>query len=146
MSFTAAYLTGHDQREQRPGRLRARVTRRAPAPPPGPRWANGPQQVADLVEGGCAHARRFADRLGSADGVDIASDVVLNQALVGFGDDDSARIVRDVQASGECWMGDQPGTAAPHAHLGVELADDHPGRRRVGGGDPGGGVRRQQGV
>jgi hypothetical protein len=32
---------------------------------------------------------------------------VLNQVLVSFGDDDrTGRIVRAVQDSGECWMGD----------------------------------------
>ncbi len=109
MSFTAAYLTGHDQREQRtPADYVPESSRRARG---FATWAAlrelGRRGVADLVERCCAHARRFADRLGSADGVDIANDVVLNQVLVGFGDDDrTARIVRDVQASGECWMGD----------------------------------------
>jgi len=67
----------------------------------------GRDGVAALVERCCAHARRFADQLGAADGIDIANDVVLNQVLVGFGDDErTGRVVRAVQDSGECWMGD----------------------------------------
>jgi glutamate/tyrosine decarboxylase-like PLP-dependent enzyme len=109
MSFTAAYLTGHGQRELRtPADFVPESSRRARG---FATWAAlrelGRDGVAALVERCCAHARRFADRLGAADGVDIANDVVLNQVLVGFGDDDrTGRIVRAVQASGECWMGD----------------------------------------
>jgi len=42
----------------------------------------GRSGVADLVEGCCAHARRFADLLGAAEGVEILNEVVLNQVLV----------------------------------------------------------------
>jgi glutamate/tyrosine decarboxylase-like PLP-dependent enzyme len=109
MSFTAAYLTGHAQRELRtPADFVPESSRRARG---FATWAAlrelGRNGVAALVERCCAHARRFADRLGAVDGVDIANDVVLNQVLVGFGDDDrTGRIVRAVQESGECWMGD----------------------------------------
>jgi len=66
----------------------------------------GRHGVADLVERCCALARRFADALAAVDGVTVANDVVLNQVLVGFGDDDRTdRVVARVQRSGECWMG-----------------------------------------
>jgi glutamate/tyrosine decarboxylase-like PLP-dependent enzyme len=109
MSFTAAYLTGHGQRELRtPADFVPESSRRARG---FATWAAlrelGRDGVAALVERCCAHARRFADRLGAVDGVAIANDVVLNQVLVGFGDDDrTGHIVRAVQESGECWMGD----------------------------------------
>ncbi|HEY7068494.1 MAG TPA: aminotransferase class V-fold PLP-dependent enzyme [Acidimicrobiales bacterium] len=109
MSFTAAYLTGHGQTELRtPTDFVPESSRRSRG---FATWAAlrelGRDGVAALVERCCAHARRFADRLGAADGVDIANDVVLNQVLVGFGDDDrTAQVVRAVQHSGECWMGD----------------------------------------
>ena len=109
MSFTAAYLTGHGQRELRtPADFVPESSRRARG---FATWAAlrelGRDGVAGLVERCCALARRFADGLGAADGVDIANDVVLNQVLVGFGDDETTgRIVRAVQRSGECWMGD----------------------------------------
>ena len=62
--------------------------------------------VASLVERCCSHARRFAKRLSSIDGVTIGNDVVLNQVLVHFGTDDRTRRVIDyVQTEGTCWMG-----------------------------------------
>lgn len=65
----------------------------------------GASGVADLVERSCALAERMADRL-AAGGAEIASDVVLNQVLVGVGDDaetDSA--IRRIQRDGTCWVG-----------------------------------------
>jgi glutamate/tyrosine decarboxylase-like PLP-dependent enzyme len=109
MSFTAAYLTGHGQKELRtPTDFVPESSRRSRG---FATWAAlrelGRDGVTALVERCCAHARRFADQLGAVDGVDIANDVVLNQVLVGFGDDDrTGRVVRAVQDSGECWMGD----------------------------------------
>ncbi len=108
MSFTAAYLTGQGQ-----GGLRApsdyvpESSRRARG---FATWAAlrqlGRSGVADLVERCCALARRFAEQLGAVDGVTIANDVVLNQVLVDFGDDERTdRVVELVQRSGECWMG-----------------------------------------
>jgi aromatic-L-amino-acid decarboxylase len=66
----------------------------------------GREGVAELVERGCACARRFAEVLGADDGVEILNDVVLNQVLVRFGDDDAATdaVVAAVQAEGTCWM------------------------------------------
>ena len=73
--------------------------------------------VAELVEGCCARARQFAERLGRVDRAEVLNDVVLDQVLVRFragpgtGDADPAaddavtrRVVEAVQASGECWM------------------------------------------
>jgi glutamate/tyrosine decarboxylase-like PLP-dependent enzyme len=106
MTFTAAYLVG-------------RGTVRAPSDyvPESSRrsrgfatWAAlrqlGRVGVADLVDRCCALARRFADSLDAVDGVTIANDVVLNQVLVGFGDDDRTdRVIDVVQRDGTCWMG-----------------------------------------
>ena len=77
----------------------------------------GRRGVADLVEGCCARARQFAERLGRIDRAEVLNDVVLDQVLVRFraaagsGDPDRAaddavtrRVVAAVQASGECWM------------------------------------------
>lgn len=62
--------------------------------------------MADLVERCCALARHFAGCLAGIDGVTIANEVVLNQVLVSFGDDDRTdRVIAGVQRSGECWMG-----------------------------------------
>ena len=67
----------------------------------------GRQGVASLVERCCALARRFASELGAAEGITVVNDVVLNQVLVRFGNDDATtdRVIEAVQRSGECWMG-----------------------------------------
>jgi hypothetical protein len=42
----------------------------------------------------------------SAGGAEVVNDVVLNQVLVGFGDDARTdRIVEGVQNDGTCWLG-----------------------------------------
>jgi glutamate/tyrosine decarboxylase-like PLP-dependent enzyme len=62
--------------------------------------------IAELVERCCSLARRFAEQLAGIDGVKVVNDVVLNQVLVGFGDDEcTERVIDQVQRSGECWMG-----------------------------------------
>jgi glutamate/tyrosine decarboxylase-like PLP-dependent enzyme len=67
--------------------------------------------VAELVDGCCTHARRFAERLGREPGVEVLNDVVLNQVLVRFldpgGDHDArtAAVVRRVQDDGVLWLG-----------------------------------------
>ncbi|MFD6260478.1 pyridoxal phosphate-dependent decarboxylase family protein [Micromonospora chalcea] len=72
-------------------------------------WAGlrelGRDGVAALVERCCALARRFADGLSAA-GFEVVNDVVLNQVLVGFGDDArTERVVAAAQADGTCWVG-----------------------------------------
>ena len=65
----------------------------------------GRSGVAELVEGSCAHARRLADGLAALPGCEVLNDVVLNQVLIRFTDDDAtARVLASVQSSGEAWM------------------------------------------
>jgi glutamate/tyrosine decarboxylase-like PLP-dependent enzyme len=108
MSYTAAYLTGQGQ-----GGLRApsdyvlESSRRARG---FATWAAlrqlGRTGLAQLVERCCSLARRFAEQLAAIEGVTVVNDVVLNQVLVGFGDDHRTdQVVDEVQRSGECWMG-----------------------------------------
>lgn len=67
----------------------------------------GRRGVAELVDRCCEHARRMAELLGEAGGVEILNDVVLNQVLVRFGDDDERThaVVERVQRDGTCWVG-----------------------------------------
>jgi glutamate/tyrosine decarboxylase-like PLP-dependent enzyme len=67
----------------------------------------GRSGVAELVERLCALARRFAEQLSAVEGVRVVNDVVLNQVLVRFGDDDETtdRTIDGVRRSGECWVG-----------------------------------------
>jgi glutamate/tyrosine decarboxylase-like PLP-dependent enzyme len=72
----------------------------------------GRNGVREMVERCCRLARRMADRLGAADGVEILNDVVLNQVLARFtpsdgGDSDAftRAVMTRVQDGGEAWMG-----------------------------------------
>lgn len=72
--------------------------------------ALGRNGVQEIVDRACSHARRFAEKLGSHDGIEIVNDVVLNQVLVAFsssdGDDDAftQEVVKRVQADGTLWL------------------------------------------
>ena len=94
----------------------------------------GRRGVTDLVERCCDHAQAFAELLAVEPGAEILNDVVLNQVLVRFGDDDETtqEVVRRVQEDGTCWLG---GTIwqgrGRDAHLRVELPHDGRGRRRA---------------
>ncbi|MEA2438877.1 MAG: hypothetical protein QOH76_301 [Thermoleophilaceae bacterium] len=62
--------------------------------------------VAELVDRCCDHAQRMAARLADADGVEVLNDVVLNQVLVRFDDDDALTnaVIEAVQRDGTCWL------------------------------------------
>ncbi len=65
----------------------------------------GTNGVADLIERTCMHAASFAVHLRAA-GYEVLNDVVLNQVLVSFGDDETTtRIINAIQAEGTCWCG-----------------------------------------
>jgi glutamate/tyrosine decarboxylase-like PLP-dependent enzyme len=65
----------------------------------------GRRGLADLVERCCAHAARFAAGLAAA-GYEVLNDVVLNQVLVRFGDDErTRRVIAALQQDGTCWCG-----------------------------------------
>jgi glutamate/tyrosine decarboxylase-like PLP-dependent enzyme len=68
--------------------------------------ALGRSGVAELVERCCALARRFAQKLAAAEGVEVLNEVTLNQVLVRFGDDDALtrRVVEDVRHEGTCFL------------------------------------------
>jgi len=66
----------------------------------------GRSGVADLVARCCGYARRFARELGATPGCAVLNEVVLDQVLLRFGDDDGAtrEVIRRVQEGGEAWM------------------------------------------
>jgi glutamate/tyrosine decarboxylase-like PLP-dependent enzyme len=77
----------------------------------------GRRGVAEMVEGSCARARQFAERLERMERAEVLNDVGLDQVLVRFragsaaaGADPAAddavtrRVIAALQASGECWM------------------------------------------
>jgi glutamate/tyrosine decarboxylase-like PLP-dependent enzyme len=107
MSQSAAYL-GQDERGLRsPGDFVLETSRRARG---FATWAAlrqlGRNDLATLIERCCALARRFAEQLMDIEGVTVLNDVVLNQVLVRFGDDENTdRVIEAIQRSGVCWMG-----------------------------------------
>jgi glutamate/tyrosine decarboxylase-like PLP-dependent enzyme len=108
MAYTASYLVGPAALGIRaPGDFVIESSRRARGYAT---WAAlrelGRDGVAELVDRCCRLARRFADALRDVDGVEIGNDVVLNQALVRFGDDARTdAVIIAAQREGTCWMG-----------------------------------------
>jgi glutamate/tyrosine decarboxylase-like PLP-dependent enzyme len=108
----AAYFVPGQGAERDPDGFTPEASRRARGFPV---WAAlrslGRAGVAELVERCCRHARRFADTLGAAGGVEVLNEVVLNQVLVRFldpgGDHDgrTREVIRRVQADGTLWAG-----------------------------------------
>jgi glutamate/tyrosine decarboxylase-like PLP-dependent enzyme len=108
MALTAAYLTTAGEAERNAADWSPEASRRARAFPLYAALRElGRDGVADLVERHCALAARIAERLAGEPGVAILNDVVLNQVLVRFGDDDAATdaVVAGVQEEGTCWLG-----------------------------------------
>jgi glutamate/tyrosine decarboxylase-like PLP-dependent enzyme len=103
--YSAAYLTGSGGADLGMSDFTLESSRRARG---FSAWAVlrhlGRSGVAGLVDHLCAMARRLADGL-EAGGARIANEVVLNQVLVDFGDDDhNGAIAQAVQEEGTCWL------------------------------------------
>jgi glutamate/tyrosine decarboxylase-like PLP-dependent enzyme len=66
----------------------------------------GRRGLADLIDRCCDHAGLIARRLAAEPGLEIVNDVVLNQVLVRFGDDDALTdaVIERVQRDGVCWL------------------------------------------
>lgn len=66
----------------------------------------GRSGIVEMVERCCEQARRFAEELGALPDCEILNEVVLNQVLLRFEDDNrTTAILERVQRSGEAWMG-----------------------------------------
>jgi glutamate/tyrosine decarboxylase-like PLP-dependent enzyme len=107
MEYAAPYLHVSDQAAIRdPMGYSPEFSRRARSAPV---WAAirqlGRSGVAELVERSCSHARRFAEEMAALPACEVLNEVVLNQVLFRFADDDTtARVLASVQAGGEAWM------------------------------------------
>jgi glutamate/tyrosine decarboxylase-like PLP-dependent enzyme len=65
----------------------------------------GRSGIAELVEGSCAAARRFAERIVEVPGAELLNDVVLNQVLFRLESDARTdEVLRAVQDAGDVWM------------------------------------------
>lgn len=104
MSLTAAYLPQGSHRE--PSQYTPELSRRARGVEIfAALYSLGRAGLADLIERTCRQARRFAEGL-AAGGCEILNEVVLNQALVKFGDSAAtSRVIERIQREGTCWCG-----------------------------------------
>ena len=105
MSIQAAYLPDKSRRE--PMHFTPEASRRMRGIEV---WAAlrtlGRRGLADLIEGTCRLAERFAEGFQSA-GYAVINDVVLNQVMVSFGNPETTRkVIADIQKEGTCWCGE----------------------------------------
>jgi glutamate/tyrosine decarboxylase-like PLP-dependent enzyme len=106
MSMRASYLPDEQGRE--PIDYVPEASRRARAIPIYAALRHlGRSGLAERVERCCALARRLAAAMGELEGAEVLNDVVLNQVLVRFGDDDGVTraVIDGVQRDGEAWLG-----------------------------------------
>ena len=105
MAITAEYLP-QDRAQRNPADFTPELSRRARGVDVWAAMASlGRDGVVAMVERTCRHARRFAEGLRAA-GHEVLNDVVLNQALVAFGDAArTERVIAALQAEGTCWAG-----------------------------------------
>src|SRR2546421_1005428 len=104
MAISAAYLPSSPTRD--PANFTPELSRRARGIEV---WAAlhtlGRSGLADLVERTCRYAVRFAEGLRAA-GYTILNEVMFNQVLVTFGDDErTRRVIAGIQQDGPCWCG-----------------------------------------
>ncbi len=65
----------------------------------------GRQGLEELIDRCCTNARRMAAGIARIDGAEVLNQVVYNQVLVGFDDDETTTAVIDqLQRGGVCWM------------------------------------------
>ena len=104
MAISAAYLPSSPTRD--PANFTPELSRRARGIEV---WAAlhtlGRSGLADLVVRTCRYAARFAEGLRAA-GYTILNEVMFNQVLVTFGDDErTRRVIAGIQRDGTCWCG-----------------------------------------
>jgi glutamate/tyrosine decarboxylase-like PLP-dependent enzyme len=104
MGMSAAYLTQAEHRQ--PDQYVPEMSRRARGVEV---WAAlkflGRDGLAELIERSCQQAAYFANGLRNA-GFEVLNEVVLNQALVSFGSDETTRrVIAAIQRDGTCWCG-----------------------------------------
>jgi glutamate/tyrosine decarboxylase-like PLP-dependent enzyme len=107
MTSTSAYIPAHEEGVPWGFDWNPEFSRRARGVPVYAALRSlGRSGVADLVDRCCSHASRMASLLAAAPGVEVLNDVVLNQVLVRFGDDDPVTdaVIERVQQDGTCWL------------------------------------------
>ena len=108
MAFGASYLPPVAEGERDPTHFVPELSRRARG---FATWAMlrhlGRAGIAGLVEQNCRQARLIADRVRAEPGIAVLNDVVLNQMVMRFGDDDqrTQATISRLQSDGEAFAG-----------------------------------------
>ncbi|WP_454714209.1 pyridoxal phosphate-dependent decarboxylase family protein [Caulobacter segnis] len=108
MAISASYLPPAQGADREPSAYVPELSRRARGLGT---WAMlrqyGRSGIAELVERGCRIARDMATALSHEPGIELVAEVVLNQFMVRFGDDDAATLatVERIQAGGVAFIG-----------------------------------------
>jgi len=108
MVIAASYLPSVGDGERDPTHFVPELSRRARG---FATWAMlrhfGRAGIAKLVEQNCRQARLIADRVRAERGIAVLNDVVLNQAILRFGDDDTSTLaaIARLQADGVAYAG-----------------------------------------
>ena len=77
-------------------------------------------RVADLVDGCCSRAHELAAQISNLPRCTVLNDVVINQVLFRFADDETTQaVLASVQASGEAWMGETMWDGRPAIRVSV---------------------------
>ena len=108
MTSTSAYIPAHDEDIPWGFDWTPEFSRRARGVPLyAALRALGRSGLAQIVDRCCDLAARISGRLAAADGVEVLGDVVLNQVIVRFLDDDEITdaVIARVQDEGTCWLG-----------------------------------------
>jgi len=107
VSTNTAYLVKSDGAGRDPVDWTPEFSRRARAIPVYATLKHlGRRGVSDLVDRCCALTRRMVERLAASPDVTVLNDVVLNQALIRFRDDETTRdVIARIQRDGTCWLG-----------------------------------------
>jgi glutamate/tyrosine decarboxylase-like PLP-dependent enzyme len=108
MYLTASYLTAATSGERDAYNYTPESSRRARGIPVYAALRSlGRSGVAALVENCSSLAKQFATALVAHDGIEVLNDVVLNQVLVRFDDDDDVTraVVARIQEDGTAWLG-----------------------------------------
>jgi len=107
MASTSAYIPAHDEGTPWGFDWTPEFSRRARGLPLYAALRSlGRVGLARMIDSSCDNAERMASRLADANGVEILNDVVLNQVLVRFDDDDEATnaVIERTQRDGTCWL------------------------------------------
>jgi glutamate/tyrosine decarboxylase-like PLP-dependent enzyme len=107
MSLAAAYLVAAEVERDSTNYVPESSRRARAVPVYAALRSLGRGGVTEMIERGCANARRMAERLEQIPGAAVLNDVVLNQVLVRLpgGDESNRAAVEAVQREGTCWLG-----------------------------------------